>query len=209
MAELADETIPTRATLLERLKDSQDDSSWADFFGIYKNLIVGVAVNAGLKHDEAQDVLQETMATVSRQMPGFKYDAKSGSFKAWLLNTTRWRIADQFRKREVRATVHLPSEETSSEAWVSKVMIDPASPDLDALWDAEWQKGILAAAVAKVKCRLDPQKYQIFDLCMNKGWSPEKVAEAFSIPVTQVYMAKHRTTEMIREEVEKYEAGTI
>ena len=29
-----------------------------------------------------------------------RYDPKIGSFKGWLLNITRWRIADQFRKRK-------------------------------------------------------------------------------------------------------------
>jgi RNA polymerase sigma-70 factor (ECF subfamily) len=209
VAELADEIIPTRATLLERLKDWQDDSSWRDFVSIYEKLILGVAVNAGLTHEEAQDVLQETMATVSRQMPGFKYDPKAGSFKSWLLHTTRWRIADLIRKRDTQATTELPSEDTSSETWVSRVLIDPSSPDMDALWEIEWKKNILAAAVAKVKRRVDPQKFQIFDLCMNKGWAPEKVAQAFSISIDQVYLDKSRVTEKIREEIEKCEAVTI
>jgi len=32
MAEPMDELIPTRATLIQRLKDWQDQSSWQDFF---------------------------------------------------------------------------------------------------------------------------------------------------------------------------------
>jgi RNA polymerase sigma-70 factor (ECF subfamily) len=44
---------------------------------------------------EAQDVVQETIF-LARHMPTFKYDPAIGSFKAWLLNMTRWRIIDQF-----------------------------------------------------------------------------------------------------------------
>jgi RNA polymerase sigma-70 factor (ECF subfamily) len=76
---------------------------------------------------------------------------------------------------------------------------------MNALWDAEWGKNLLEAAITKVKRRLDPQKYQIFDFCVNKEWTPKKVAETFSIPIAQVYLAKHRTTEMIREEIKKME----
>src|SRR6266853_6318316 len=94
-----DELIPTRATLLERLKNWQDQSSWQDFFDTYWKLIYGVARKAGLIEAEAQDVVQETMMAVDRHMPNFKYDPAIGSFKAWLLNMTRWRIVDQLRKR--------------------------------------------------------------------------------------------------------------
>jgi DNA-directed RNA polymerase specialized sigma24 family protein len=53
----------------------------------------------GLRLHEAQEVVQETIIAVARQMEGFKYDPKIGSFKGWLLLQTRWRIADKMRKK--------------------------------------------------------------------------------------------------------------
>src|SRR5579859_5779081 len=100
MGDLPDELIPTRATLLQRLKDWQDQSSWEEFFNTYWKLIYGVAVKGGLTRQESEDVVQETMMAVAKHMPGFKYDPALGSFKGWLLNLTRWRITDQLRKRE-------------------------------------------------------------------------------------------------------------
>ncbi|HSY73981.1 MAG TPA: sigma-70 family RNA polymerase sigma factor [Dongiaceae bacterium] len=208
MAQLTDELIPTRTTLLERLKDWGDDSSWRDFFDIYWKLIYGVAVKGGLTKEEAQDVVQETMLTVAKQMPDFKYDRKAGSFKSWLLNTTRWRIADQFHKREALAISHSSSNDGDTGTRTAEKVIDPASQDMNMLWDAEWERNLLEAAIIKVKRRLDPQKYQIFDFSVNKEWPPEKIAEAFSIPIAQVYLAKHRATAMIKEEVEKMNAET-
>src|SRR6267143_3775577 len=99
MAAQRSELIPTRATLLQRLKDWQDRSSWQEFFDTYWKLIYGVARKAGMTVDEAQDVVQGTMVSGARQMPTFKYDPALGSFKGWLLNMTRWRITDQLRKR--------------------------------------------------------------------------------------------------------------
>ena len=208
MAMPIDELIPTRTTLLERLKDWQDGSSWQDFFDTYWKLIYGVAIKGGLTKEEAQDAVQETMLTVARQMPGFKYDRKLGSFKSWLLNTTRWRIADQFRKRETLAVSHSSSDDADTRTKTADKVVDSGIQDMDALWDAEWEKNLLDAAITKVKRRLDPQKYQIFDFCVNKEWAPEKIAEAFSIPIGQVYLAKHRATEMIKEEVKKMEIRT-
>jgi RNA polymerase sigma factor (sigma-70 family) len=205
MAQPTDELIPTRATLIQRLKNWQDQSSWEDFFETYWKLIYGVAIKGGLNDAEAQDVVQETMISVAKHMPRFKYDPAIGSFKSWLLNMTRWRITDQFRKRG-RLTAHHSSIDDTARTRTVDQMIDPASQDLDALWDAEWEKNLLAAAITRVKRRLDPQKYQIFDFYVNKEWAPEKVAETFGISIDQVYLAKHRTTELIKEEVKRLEA---
>jgi DNA-directed RNA polymerase specialized sigma24 family protein len=54
---------------------------------------------------------------------------------------------------------------------------------------------------------MDPQKYQVFDLYVNKGWTPDKVAQRFDIAVDQVYLAKHRITQLIKSEVERLEKG--
>ena len=89
--------IPTRSSLLSRLKNWDDQESWKDFFNTYWRLIYEVALKAGLSDAEAQEVVQETVILVAKKMQDFKYDPAVGSFKNWLLHTTRWRINDQFR----------------------------------------------------------------------------------------------------------------
>ena len=200
-----DELIPTRATLLQRLRNWQDQSSWQEFFDTYWRLIYGVARKAGMTEVEAQDVVQETMVSVARHMPTFKYNPAIGSFKTWLLNMTRWRIVDQMRKRQPSQPHHPSAGGTATGTATIEKVVDPASPDMDNLWNTEWERTLLDAAIDKVRVRLDPQKYQIFDFYVNKDWAPDKVAEAFGIPVGQVYQAKHRVTEMIKDEVKRLE----
>lgn len=198
-------TIATRATLLQRLKDWQDQTSWQEFFDTYWKLIYGVARQAGLNDVEAQDVVQETLVSVAKHMPTFKYDPAIGSFKGWLMTMTRWRILDQLRKRPSREGHHRPDNEHLTGTGTAERVVDPASLDLNKVWEAEWEKSLLEAAVERVKHRLDPQKYQIFDFYVNKEWAPEKVAQTFGISVNQVYIAKHRVTESIKEEVRRLE----
>jgi len=209
MAEPLDELIPTRATLIQRLKNWQDQSSWQEFFDTYWKLIYGVALKRGMTESEAQDVVQETMISAAKHMPDFKYDPALGSFKTWLLNMTRWRITDQLRKRGPFVAGHDSSEATSTRTRTVDKVVDPAGRELDALWEAEWEKNLLDAAMVKVKRQLDPQKYQIFDLYVNKGWPPEKVATTFGVSVDQVYLAKHRAVELIKEEVKKLEKKIV
>ena len=205
MTESKDELIPTRATLIQRLKDWRDQSSWQDFFDIYWKLIYGTAIKSGLTASEAQEVVQETMISVAKHMPSFKYDPAIGSFKTWLLNMTRWRITDQLRKRESFVACHSAFEDTATGTRQVDKVADPRSQDLDALWSVEWEKNLLNAAIAKVKRQLDPQKFQIFDLYVNKEWTPQRVAAAFGISVDQVYLAKHRTMDLIKKEAKRLE----
>jgi len=201
----ADELIPTRATLLDRLKNWQDQASWQEFFDTYWKLIYGVARQAGMTDAEAQDVVQETILSVARHMPTFKYDPAIGSFKAWLLNMTRWRIIGQIRKRGPPG-VHLrASKDTTTGTRITDQIVDPASQNLDQLWEAEWQKALFDAAIAKVKRHIDPQKYQLFDFYVHQEWAAEKVAQTFGVPIEHVYLAKHRITELIKEEVRRLE----
>src|SRR5438128_1590985 len=102
MAKDADDFIPTRQSLLTRLKSWDDQESWRQFFDTYWNVIYGLALKSGLTDPEAQDVVQETLLAVAKKMPGFNYDPAIGSFKSWLFRITQRRIADQFRKRPTR-----------------------------------------------------------------------------------------------------------
>jgi RNA polymerase sigma factor (sigma-70 family) len=201
MAGTPHELIPTQDTLLQKMQNLQDQSSWKRFFDTYRNLIYGVAVKGGLTPSEAEDVVQETMASVVKHIQGFKYDPAIGSFKAWLLNMTRWRITDQLRKRGPQVPYPEFSEETDLGHGKVNDAMDHAVPELEKLWDAEWEKNLLDAAMTRVKRDLNPKHFQIFDCYVNKGWTPERVAKAFDVPVGQVFLAKHRVTEQIKQEV--------
>jgi len=194
--------IPTRASLLKRLPNLEDQASWNEFFNIYWKLIYGVARKAGLTDVEAQDVVQETMVSVIKHIPTFKYDPAIGTFKAWLLNMTRWRILDQLRKRLPVSNKKSKDDSTVRTSMLEKV-IDPKSEDLNTAWNKDWEQTLFEGARAKVKKRVDPQKYQIFDCYVRKEWPAEKVATIFGVSVEQVYMVKHRVMEMIRDEVKR------
>src|ERR1019366_8176972 len=118
--------IPTRQSLLSRLKDWGDQESWKDFFETYWRLIYQAAIKSGLTDAEAQDVVQETVISVLKNMSTFEYDADKGSFKIWLLRLTGWRIVDQFRKRQRRLSVQ-EEDRTSTETEVMDRVVDPAS----------------------------------------------------------------------------------
>ena len=186
----------TRRSLVERLRNWEDKQHWQEFFETYWRLIYGVARQSGLTDAESQDVVQETVITVAKNIT--KYEREAGSFKGWLLHITRWRIADQFRKR-APATAQSPTRATSREtATIERV---PDGFDLRTTWDAEWQQHVFQAALQRVKRRVDAKHYQIFDCLIVKQWSASKVAESLSVSLAQVYIVKHRLSAQLKKEV--------
>jgi len=201
--------IPTRESLLSRLKDWKDRESWQDFFDTYWKLIYGIARKAGLSDAEAQDIVQETVISVARKIDGFKYDPAVCSFKSWMLKLTRWRIINQLKRRE-RDKVQQASDlsgsgETPDLRW--EQISDPAGFDLEALWDEEWEKNLLTAALERIKRRVDPEQFQVFDLYCLEQWPAQKVARTLGVGVGRVYLAKHRVGRLLKKEVAKLERG--
>src|SRR5690349_16730122 len=93
----------TRLSLLARLKDWSQQTAWREFDHDYAPLLRNVARKAGLADDEADDMVQETLIAVAKKIGEFQHAGNRGSFRAWLYQQARWRIADQFRARK-RAT---------------------------------------------------------------------------------------------------------
>ena len=201
----AEELIPTRHSLLVRLKNWEDADSWKEFFEIYWKLIYGVAIKSGLTDVEAQEVVQETVIAVSKKMPEFNYDPSVGSFKGWLLHMTRWRINDQFRKRRHEAA-RLPQdgESTTRTSPIDQIP-DPAGINLESIWDQEWHTNLLEVAIEKVKQKVKPKQYQIFDLYVVKKWPVQKITRTLGVSLGQVYLAKHRVAALLKKEIKTLE----
>jgi RNA polymerase sigma-70 factor (ECF subfamily) len=209
MPSRSDELLPTRWSLLSRLKDWDDQDSWRQFFDTYWRLIYATAIKAGLTHTEAQEVVQETVISVAKKMGEFKADPASGSFKSWLLTLTRWRINDQLRKRRGSKAEHRPLQSDNSRTSTVERVPDPKVATLEAEWDREWEKNLAETAIERVKKRAKPEFFQIFDLLVHKQWSPLKVAQRLQINLAQVYYAKYKVSAMVKREVKRLEKEAI
>ena len=217
----SDEFIPTRASLLGRLKDWGDQKSWQEFFDTYWRLIFSVAVKAGLSEAEAQDVVQETLVTVAKKVGQFKSDPAIGSFKGWLLLITRRRIADQFAKRAklpqpehlsgtcgAQARFPCGADDPTRTSTLERVP-DPASFNLDDCFEEQWQKNLLRAATEKVKSLVSPKQFQIFELYALREWPVGKVARLLSVSAGQVYLARHRISRLLKKEIARLEKQSV
>jgi RNA polymerase sigma factor (sigma-70 family) len=200
MAEKRNEFLPTRESLLRRLKSWEDQESWADFFNTYWRLIYSAALKAGLNEAQAQDVVQDTIIVVAKKMKDFTYDRAIDSFKGWLLYLTRKRIALEYRRKEL-ARVTSGSSESTDWTLEANDLPDPAGFDLQSVWEQEWERNLWEAAITRVKKEVNAKQFQMFDLYTIKEKSAQEVARQLNVPVAQVYLAKHRISSLLKKEL--------
>ena len=192
--------LATRRSLVEKLADWGDRKRWQEFFDSYGGLIYSAARKSGLTDSEAQEVVQETVITVAKNIDKLRYDPAIGSFKGWLLNITRWRIADQFRKRSPSDNRRPRRVDDRLTATIERVP-DPTGIDLEQVWEQEWKDNLLAAAMNRVKKKVDPKHFQMFDCYVRKEWPARKVAEQLQVSIGQVYLARHRISALLKKEI--------
>ncbi|HXS67967.1 MAG TPA: sigma-70 family RNA polymerase sigma factor [Candidatus Polarisedimenticolia bacterium] len=205
MEKKSGEFIPTRESLLSRLKDWEDDESWREFFGIYRKLLFGFALKAGLSEQESEEVVQETIISVAKTIKEFQYDPDRCSFKSWLRHLAQKRIADAFRRRARQPALKHSTHADSVRTPVVERLADPAAGNLDELWEEEWRAELLQAAIARVKAAVSGEQYQMFDFYVLKKMPVKKVADALGTSSAQVYLAKHRVSRLIKKEVARIE----
>ncbi|HMJ89032.1 MAG TPA: sigma-70 family RNA polymerase sigma factor [Candidatus Acidoferrum sp.] len=193
------DSLPTRKSLLSRLRDLDDAISWRAFFDTYWRLIYNVARKSGLCDEDAQDVVQETVIAVARKMPEFRYDPAKGSFKLWLLLITRRRIHDHLRKLYRSLPI---SEAASGQAGhgLEKIASPALPPDaaIEAAWEQEWRENIFQGALARVRARANPKSYQVFDYAVLQNLPAAEVGRMLGLNAAQVYLARHRMSAAVK-----------
>ena len=198
MSLAAEPSLRTRTSLLSRLRDLEDRDSWQTFFDLYWRLLYNVARRAGLDDVDAQDVVQDTVMAIAKEIPRFRYDQERGSFKQWIFRILRRRVADHLRKlyrQPAPAGVSPEMLEGTGDA-DAIVMRDGAS--LSDAWDQEWERSILDAAIAQVRAQANPKHFQVFDFCVLKEWPVAKVALTLEMNAAQVYLARHRVSAAVK-----------
>ncbi len=176
----------TRSTLLCRLKDRADTGAWETFGALYRPLILSYARSRGLSESDAEDVAQQCTQAVLEKIGEYQH---LGSFKAWLRAIANHKVVDKHRagQHEVHAGTGF---------WGGHAVDEPDASDS---WDRQWAHAHIAYCAQRARATVNDSTYEAFEACVVRGLRPADVAASLNISVNQVYVAKHRVLERIRE----------
>lgn len=183
----------TRSTLLEGLRGGGNPRAWQELFRLYAPPLMAFAKRLGLCDADAGDAVQETLIAVYRTFRDLPqpFDRSKGRFKAWLRGIAHHKIRDAQRRR---ARQGRPAGQQIIEEMDERV----SPPEIEAAFEIEWQRGLLARALEQVARETDPTVYQAFELYTLHGQSPDKVAKLLGTTRNAVYISKTRVLKRLR-----------
>lgn len=181
--------IDTPLSLLDRLRNHDNDEAWRQFSILYEPLIRRWVGRLVPRPDSIDDVTQEVLEALVEGLPGFRHNLRKGAFRAWLRSITIHRIRRHWRDRRPTA------------AQISEVrdLEDPRSA-LSRLWDIEHDRYVVRSLLERVRPEFDSRTWDIFHRLVFGGCSTAEVARSLGCTANAVYIAKSHVLKRLRLE---------
>ncbi len=185
---------PTSLSLLDRLKVARANApEWNQFEAIYRPLIrrwIGQVPGLGT---EVDDVVQEVMLVLVREIPRFERQ-RLGSFRAWLRKITVNRVRVYRRQRYRRPAVAADQTDTFLD------QVADSNSLLAKQFDQEHDKHICNALRSAVRPDFNQTTWDAFEQFAVEWRPAAEVARELGLTVNAVVKAKARVLNRLREE---------
>lgn len=185
------------STLLERVR-AQRPEAWERLVRLYSPVIYRWCRRAGLRPEDAADVLQESLASVARHLPEFRREDSRDSFTAWLATITRNKIRDHYRRR-------LAWVEARGGSTALRQLADVAQPpelsDDSVQADAASRALVSKHGLDLIRAEFENRTWSAFWRTTVDGVAPAAVADELGMSLAAVYMAKSRVARRLRQEL--------
>jgi RNA polymerase sigma-70 factor (ECF subfamily) len=187
----------TSISLLQRLRTAPDDASWQRLVDLYAPLVQGWLRRHFVRLQDAEDLTQDVLGVVVRELRNFEHCQRPGAFRAWLRTITVNCVRSQWRNR-------LGKAEATGDSDVAKQLDqleDPRS-GLSRLWDQQHDRHVMARLLEMIACEFNFVTWQAFERHVLDEEPASDVAAALGVSVNVVLLAKSRVLRRMRKEAE-------
>lgn len=185
----------TSLSLLDRVRGDDADESWRQLADMYSPLLRAWLFRFDIAAIDAEDLVQEVLLTVTRELPQFEHSGRAGAFRNWLRRVLVHRVRDFWRSRKYRPAA------IGGTTWVERLdQFEEESSDLSREWDLEHDRHVMARLLEQVRPRFEPQTWEAFYRQTCGGQRADVVADELGMPLNSVYVARSRVLSALRRE---------
>lgn len=190
----------THHSLLVAISSSNSEAVWSVFVEKYGPLCFYWCGRWGASPEDAEDVVQEILLNVFKSIESFKFDP-NGSFRGWL-KVIAWRCWNMIYEKQQRTVDTL-------QPLLKGLSVNDASINLKArdelisYFDKMAEMEILDLAMSRVRAKVEPKTWEIFDRTELKNQSCDFVASEMNVAVGIIYAATYRVRKLIHQEVKR------
>ena len=196
-------TPTTRASLLLRLRDSEDQEAWVGFVALYEPVAYRLLRRHGLQDADAREVMQDLFMAVSRSIDRWDPARERGSFRGWLRRVLRNLVINWLKQRGRRVNAAGGSDLQA----MLNMLPAHAGPETGE-FDQELRRALFHRAADRVRDEVRPVTWQAFWETAVVGTSPAEAAKKLGMEVGAVRVAKCRVLNRLRSAVNELEKDT-
>lgn len=187
--------LDTSLSLLARAQADASDEAWVRLTAVYSPLLRSWLLRFGVAPFDADDLTQDVLLTVARELPRFDHSGRAGAFRSWLRAIVAHRVRDFWRSRKARPPA------TGGSQWIEQLQqLEDESSSLSREWDLDHDRQVMSRLLEQVRPRVEPKTWLAFHRQMFDGQRADAVAEELGIPLNSVYVARSRVLAMLRRE---------
>lgn len=185
----------TSLSLLGRVCADPADGSWDRLAGLYTPLLKKWLAEFGIQSADADDLVQDILLAVSRDLYRFDHSGRTGAFRAWLRTMLLHRVQNFFRSQKYRPAA------SGGSVWTEKLeQLADESSSASREWNLEHDRQVMAVLLESVRPRFESKTWEAFYRQMFDGQRADQVAAELGMPLNSVYVARSRVLRTLRQE---------
>ncbi len=181
----------TNVSLVCRLRSRNDAYAWDEFVEIYRPWLLKWVRRCVAQPSDAEDVLQEVLAVVVRDISVFDHNGQTGAFRKWLRLILVHRTRDYWRKQPREL------QNDSSQFKLVEELADDASQGSQ-IWNQEHNQYVVRKLLDHVANEFEPTTWQVFEAFVFEEQSASAVAKKFGVSEGSVWTTKSRVMKRLR-----------
>lgn len=185
----------TSLSLLESARGDANHDAWRRLEGIYSPLLRQWLLRFEVETADADDLNQEVLLTVSRELARFEHSGRAGAFRSWLRTILVHRLRDFWRSRKYRPTA------AGGSSWAEQLeQLADDSSEASRVWNLEHDRHVMTRLLEHVRTRFESKTWEAFHRQMFDGQRADVVAAELGMPLNSVYVARSRVLSTLRRE---------
>ncbi len=185
----------TSLSLLDRVRQHPDSECWNRLVELYAPLLKRWLTRYQVQDSDSDDLVQEVLSVVARELPTFQHNQQTGAFRSWLRTILVNRLRDFWRGRQYRPIATGDSD--------FKRQLDELADEkskLSRVWDRQHDDHVMRRLMDSVRPKIAASTWTAFRRQMIDGATASKTAKELGISVDSAYAAKSRVLRMLRQE---------
>jgi RNA polymerase sigma factor (sigma-70 family) len=183
----------TSLSLLDELCHAPRGTAWDRLVAAYLPLLRGWITRYNVQPADAEDLAQDVLVVLMKELPSFRHNQKRGAFRNWLRRILVNRLQNFWRMRGRRI------EQGSGDLLADQLgeLADPHSANSQ-FWDREHDRHLALQLLALLDSRFTPTTRAAFRRLVLEGADADVVAQELGLSLNAVFTAKSRVLRELR-----------